>query len=131
MTQLTDAQRALFEAPNYAVVTTLRPDGSPHSTVVWVELDDDGAPTFNTTSNRVKGENLSGDPRVAVLVVEGGDFYRWVSVDGGVELTHDGAEEQIDRLSHKYDGKPWGYVAGQERVKVRVLPRHVTDYGLT
>jgi PPOX class probable F420-dependent enzyme len=131
LTRLTDAQRALFEGANYAVVTTLRRDGSPHSTVVWTELDDDGRPTFNTTSDRVKGENLAADPRVAVLVVEGGDFYRWVSVDGDVELTRDGAEEQIDRLSRKYDDQPWSYVAGQERVKVRVLPRHITDYGLT
>ncbi|MES1247219.1 MAG: PPOX class F420-dependent oxidoreductase [Actinomycetota bacterium] len=128
--RLTDAQKALFEAPNYAVVTTLRPDGSPHSTVVWIELDEDGVPAFNTTTARVKGENLSADPRVAVLVVQGGDFYRWVSVDGDVELTLDGAEEQIDRLSHKYDDKPWTYVEGQERVTVRVLPRHVTEYGL-
>ena len=130
MTNLTDAQKKLFDAPNYAVVTTLRSDGSPHSTVVWIELDDDGIPTFNTTSARVKGENLSADPRVAVLVVEGGDFYRWVSVDGDVELTRDGAEEQIDRLSHKYDDRAWSYVTGQERVKVRVLPRRVTEYGL-
>ena len=129
MTRLTDAQQALFAGANYAVVTTLRQDGSPHSTVVWIELDDDGVPTFNTTTSRVKGENLAADPRVAVLVVEGGDFYRWVSVDGDVELTRDGAEEQIDRLSHKYDGRPWSYVEGQERVKVRVLPRHVTEYG--
>jgi PPOX class probable F420-dependent enzyme len=131
MTQLADTQRALFDAPNYAVVTTLRKDGSPHSTVVWIELDADGVPSFNTTSARVKGENLEADPRVAVLVVEGGDFYTWVSVDGAVEVTRDGAEEQIDRLSQKYDSKPWTYVEGQERVKVRVLPRHVTDYGLT
>jgi hypothetical protein len=87
-------------------------------------------PTFNTTSARVKGENLSADPRVAILVVEGGDFYRWVSLDGDAELTLDGAEEQIDRLSRKYDDRPWQRVEGQERVRVRVLPRRVTQYGL-
>ena len=130
MTELTAAQRALLERPNYAVVTTLRADGSPHSTVVWVHVDDDGVPTFNTAKGRVKPTNLERDPRVSLLVVAGGDFYDWLSIDGRVELTEDGAEAQIDELSRKYDGKPWSYVEGQERVKVRLLPDHVVAYGL-
>ena len=130
MKELTSQQRALLEQPNYAVVTTLREDGSPHSTVVWVHVDDDGVPTFNTATGRVKPANLERDPRVSLVVVEGGDFYRWLSIDGRVELTDDGAEEQIDALSRKYDGQPWSYVDGQERLKIRLLPDHVVTYGL-
>lgn len=128
MAALTPEQARLFGDANYAVATTLRPDGSPHSTVVWVELVD-GVPSFNTTTARVKRENLGNDPRVALLVVAGGDFYRWVSVDGTAELVGEGAEEQIDRLSRKYDGKPWQYRDGEERIGVRVLPERVTEYG--
>ena len=128
MATLTPEQAQLFDGANYAVATTLRPDGSPHSTVVWVELVD-GVPSFNTTTGRVKRENLGHDPRVALLVVAGGDFYRWVSIDGTAELVAEGAEEQIDRLSRKYDGKPWAYRDGEERIGVRVLPEHVTEYG--
>ena len=130
MRELTPQQRALLEQPNYAVVTTLREDGSPHSTVVWVHVDDDGVPTFNTAKGRVKPANLERDPRVSLVVVEGGDFYRWLSIDGRVELTDDGAEEQIDALSRKYDGEPWKYRDGEERIKVRVLPERTTSYGL-
>jgi PPOX class probable F420-dependent enzyme len=126
--QLTDEQRALLREPNYGVVTTLRPDGSPHSTVVWVHVDDDGVPTFNTARGRVKPSNLERDGRVALLVVRENDFYDWVSIDGRVELTTDGAEEQIDMLSRKYDGEPWEYKPGQERIKVRVLPEHIATY---
>jgi PPOX class probable F420-dependent enzyme len=129
MAGLTHEQAQLFAGENYAVATTLRPDGSPHSTVVWTELID-GVPSFNTTVARVKGENLARDPRVSLLVVAGGDFYRWVSVDGRAELVDEGAEEQIDRLSRKYDGKPWSYREGEKRVGVRVVPEHVTTYGL-
>jgi PPOX class probable F420-dependent enzyme len=129
--KLTPEQRALLEQPNYAVVTTLREDGSPHSTVVWVHVDDDGVATFNTAKGRVKPTNLERDPRVSLVVVDGGDFYRWLSLDGRVEVTDDGAEEQIDALSRKYDGTPWSYVDGQERVKIRLLPDHVVAYGLT
>ena len=130
MTSLTPEQRTLLEQPNYAVVTTLREDGSPHSTVVWVHVDDDGVPTFNTAKGRVKPTNLERDPRVSMVVVDGGDFYRWLSIDGRVELTDDGAEEQIDALSRKYDGEPWSYVEGQERIKIRLLPDHVVAYGV-
>ena len=128
MKQLTEKQRALLREPNYGIATTLRPDGSPHSTVVWVDVDDDGVPTFNTARGRVKSSNLGRDGRVALLVVRENDFYDWVSIDGPVELTSDGAEEQIDALSRKYDGEPWTYKAGQERIKVRILPEHVSTY---
>jgi PPOX class probable F420-dependent enzyme len=129
-TALTDAQGRFLDGPNYGVVTTLRPDGSPHTTVVWVDVDGDGIPSFNTARGRVKPANLEGDPRVSLLVVAEGDFYRWVSLDGTVELTTQGAHEQIDRLSRKYDGKPWSYHEGQERVTARILPERITAYGL-
>ena len=110
-------------------MTTLREDGSPHSTVVWVDVVD-GVPSFNTAKGRVKPNNLDRDARVALLVVKEGDFYEWVSVDGRAETTTDGAREQIDKLSRKYDGKPWQYRDGEERITVRILPEHVTSYGV-
>jgi PPOX class probable F420-dependent enzyme len=128
VTQLSAEQAGLLAGANYGVVTTLRPDGSPHSTVVWVDVDD-GVPVFNTAKGRVKEQNLEQNARLALLVVEGGDFYRWLSIDGRAELTDAGAEEKIDALSRKYDGKPWEYVAGQERVTVRILPDRVVTYG--
>jgi PPOX class probable F420-dependent enzyme len=122
----TASQLAFFDEAHYGVVTTLRPDGSPHSTMVWVERDGETV-GFNTAYGRAKPSNLERDPRLSVLVTAP-DFYHWVSVSGRAELTADGAEEQIDRLSRKYDGKPWEYVAGQRRVRVRVVPEHVTAY---
>jgi PPOX class probable F420-dependent enzyme len=129
MKRLDDAQARFLAEPNYGVVTTLRADGSPQSTVVWVDVED-GLPTFNTARGRAKPTNLERDARVALLVVAHGDFYRWLSIDGRAQLTTDGAREQIDALSRKYDGKPWSHVEGQERVKVRILPDHVVAYGL-
>jgi PPOX class probable F420-dependent enzyme len=130
MSELTDAQLQFVDQPNYGIATTLRPDGSPHSTVVWVDVAD-GVASFNTARGRVKPNNLETDARVALLVVAEGDFYRWVSIDGRAEVTTDGACEQIDKLSRKYDGKPWEYRDGEERITVRILPEHVTSYGLT
>ena len=125
---LTENQLAFLDGANYGIVTTLRADGSPQSTMVWVERDGESV-GFNSARGRVKPANLERNPRVAILVTAP-DFYHWIAVEGRAELTTDGAEEQIDRLSRKYDGKPWSYVEGQRRVRVRVVPERVTSYGV-
>jgi len=43
----------LDENPFVGIVTTLRDDGSPHSTVVWVDVED-GKVSFNTARGRAK-----------------------------------------------------------------------------
>jgi PPOX class probable F420-dependent enzyme len=125
---LTQTQLEFFDNPYFAIATTLRLDGSPQSTMVWVERDG-AVVTFNTAYGRKKPTNLEHDPRVSLLVFAP-DAYHWIAVDGRAELTTDGAEEQIDRLSRKYDGKPWSYVEGQRRLSVRIRPEHVTAYGV-
>src|SRR5436190_77291 len=87
MARLTDEQRRfLRENPFAAVVTTLREDGSPHSTVVWAD-EDGGDVVFNTALGRAKPRHLERDPRVSVLMVDPGDQYKWVSVSGRAALT--------------------------------------------
>ena len=128
---LSDSQRAFLEQPFPGAVTTLRADGSPHTTVVWVDVDGEG-PMFNTASGRAKERHLRRDPRLSLVVVDPEDQYRWVSVSGRAELTTDGADEQIDKLAKKYLGKdtyPW-HRPGQERIKVRIRVEHVDTYGL-
>jgi PPOX class probable F420-dependent enzyme len=124
--KLTDDQRAfLRDNPFPAVVTTLRPDGSPHSTVVWVD-EDGGDVLFNTAEGRAKPRYLRADPRVSILVVDPGDQYRWVSVSGTAELTTEGAREQIDHLAKKYLGTDeYPYYRGEQRVSVRITPDRV------
>ena len=127
--QLTEAQRAFIREPYYAVATTLRVDGSPHSTVVWVD-EDDGRILFNTTLHRAKWRELDRDPRASVVVIAP-DGYHWVSASGLVALSTEGALEDIERLSWKYDGhafRPLG--EGEVRVSARLEPDRVTGYGV-
>ena len=84
------------KTPYVGSVTTLRPDGSPHSTVVWVDVRD-GAVGFNTARGRAKARHIERDPRVSLLVVDPNDAYKWVAVSGRAELTDEGADEQIDQ----------------------------------
>ena len=131
MATLTEKQQQfLAENPFVGVATTLREDGSPHSTVVWVDAN--GGISFNTAMGRAKPRNLERDPRVSLLVVDPQNSYRWVSVSGRAELTLDGADAQIDKLAKKYLGKdeyPWRS-PGEQRVTVRISPERVDSYGL-
>ena len=128
---LTEKQRTfLAENPFTGVVTDLRPDGSPHSTVVWVDVVD-GRVEFNTAVGRAKERYLRSDPRVSLTVVDPQDSYRWVSVSGRVELVEDGADAQIDRLAKKYIGKdeyPWR-TPEERRITARITPDRVDGRG--
>jgi PPOX class probable F420-dependent enzyme len=129
--RLSPAQRAFVrDNPFPGVVTTLRSDGSPHSTVVWVD-EEGGDLLFNTAEGRAKPRELRGDDRVALTIVDPGNMYRWLSVSGRAELTHEGAREQIDRLAKKYLGRdeyPW--YRGEQRVTVRIRPERIDSYGI-
>jgi len=128
---LSEQQQEFLENPYVGVVTTLRPDGSPHSTVVWVDVED-GEVSFNTALGRVKPTNLEQDPRVSLVVVDPNDTYKWVAVDGRASLTTDGADAQINRLAKKYMGAdeyPWRQ-PDQVRVTVNIDPVRVQAYGI-
>jgi PPOX class probable F420-dependent enzyme len=130
MAALTDKQVEFLEKPYVGIVTTLREDGSPHSTVVWVDVED-GVPTFNTAMGRKKPANLEKDPRASLLVIDPQDAYKWVAVDGKAELTTEGADPQIDKLAKKYldkDEYPFRQ-EGEQRVTVRITPEHVSASG--
>jgi PPOX class probable F420-dependent enzyme len=120
----------LDESPYVGVVTTLREDGSPHSTIVWVDVEGDKV-SFNTARGRAKPKHLEHDPRASLLMVDPNDSYKWVAVSGPVELTEEGADAQIDKLAKKYLGKdeyPWRK-REETRVKVLIEPEKVDTTG--
>jgi PPOX class probable F420-dependent enzyme len=128
---LSAAERAFLEEPFVGVVTTLSRDGSPQSTVVWVDVDDEGV-SINTAYGRVKPRNLARDPRLSLVVVDPNDPYRWLKVNGTGTLVDEGADAQIDRLSKKYTGRDV-YASrqpGERRVSVRISAERILSRGL-
>jgi PPOX class probable F420-dependent enzyme len=121
MAELEGKKRTFLEEnPFVGTVTTLREDGSPHSTIVWVDVDD-GKVSFNTARGRAKSVHLEGDPRASLLVVDPNDSHKWVAVSVHAELTEEGADAQIDKLAKKYIGQetyPW---RTPEETRVKVL----------
>jgi PPOX class probable F420-dependent enzyme len=94
----------LFEGQTFAHVATLMPDGSPQVSPVWIGLDGDLI-TFNTAEGRLKPENLQRDPRVALSITDPENPYESILVRGKVvEITREGADEDIDALAKRYMG---------------------------
>jgi PPOX class probable F420-dependent enzyme len=131
MAKLNSAEAQMFLDPNYAVASTVRGDGCPQTTVVWVDFDGEYV-LFNTAEGRYKPRYIRQTGRAGVHVTNSEDPYKWISVAGPAELTHDGADEHIDKLAKKYlgaDSYPFRK-EGERRVIVRIEPEHVNSYGL-
>ncbi|GLW24245.1 PPOX class F420-dependent oxidoreductase [Microbispora triticiradicis] len=126
MSKLDENAVALLKEPVHAWVTTVRPDGSLHNTVVWVDIDGEEV-VFNTAVGRAKERHLRDNPRVSVSVLDPGNAFRFVSVSGTATLELEGADAVIDGLAKKYlgvDAYPYRQ-PGEQRVTVRVVPEKV------
>jgi PPOX class probable F420-dependent enzyme len=75
----------LLTAPVIGVLTTLLPDGQPHSSLVWVDYDGACA-RVNTTLERRGGRNLLADRRVSLLVTDPGNTARYLQIRGEAEF---------------------------------------------
>ncbi len=112
----------------FAYLATLMPDGSPQLTPLWFNTDGEYI-LINSAKGRIKDHNIRKDPRVALVIADPKDPYRFVQIRGQVvEVTEEGGLEHINTLSLKYRGKPWTATREQVRVKYKILPKSmVTD----
>jgi len=127
MTGLSPEAKALFDAPEYATIATIEPDGRPQLSVVWIERDGEDL-LVSTIKGRRKHSNIVRDPRVTVLVYPKDNPYSYVEVRGTASMTEAGGRELIDRLSAQYSGvDPYPGDEGTDnvRVVVRITPEKV------
>ena len=125
--RLNDKVRTLFDGKNFAVLSTLEPDGRPHSTVVWTTRDGDDI-LFALPKNRRKTTNLIRDPRATVVIFDAANPYESAQVQGTASLEDDPNGTLIDELSHKYTDGPYPGFAGPnpQWVTVRITADKVT-----
>jgi PPOX class probable F420-dependent enzyme len=131
MAKLSEKQADLFRGKNWGTVVTLREDGSPHSTPVWIDTDGENV-IFNTAVGRAKERHLRKDPRIAVTVLPADNQQAgYVSVTGRAELSEEGAIDHIDRMAQKYLGQDkYPYLQpGERRIVVTVKPEKVDSMG--
>src|ERR1700739_2578439 len=125
--QITEPIAKLFEAKNFAFVTTLMKDGWPQITPTWVDLED-GRILVNTAEGRLKQKNISRDDRIAISVADQNNPYHMVTIRGRVvEHTKEGADEHIDKVGKKYRGvdKYPLHSSTEKRIILKVKPERV------
>ncbi len=127
MAAIPDEAKHLLEGQHFAHLATLNPDGSPQVSAVWIGIDGDLV-TFNTAEGRVKTNNVRRDPRVAISIHNQENPYENLIIQGRVaEMTHDGADADIDALAKRYMGLDEYPLRqpGEERVLVKIEPERV------
>ncbi len=127
MAELSADAKDLIDRPVFAHVATLMPDGSPQVSPVWIDHEGDDV-LINTAEGRLKADNLRADGRVAISITDPDNPYANLLIRGRVkEMTHEGADENIDALAKKYLGEdeyPFRQ-PGEVRVKVLIEPEKV------
>ncbi|ADB30291.1 pyridoxamine 5'-phosphate oxidase-related FMN- binding protein [Kribbella flavida DSM 17836] len=126
---LNDAVRELLDGKNPAVLTTLNPDGSPQSSVVWVGREGDQV-VISSTGGLRKVQNLLRDPRASLLVIDPADSGRYAELRGTVQVAEDAGREVAIRLAEHYEGDGAGQEyadlpAEVQRVVLRLTPTKV------
>jgi PPOX class probable F420-dependent enzyme len=115
---LPDEVVEFLKKPHAAVISTVRSDGAPYSAATWYDWDD-GRILVNMDFERLRLSHIRRDPRVAITVLDIGDWYRAVTVLGTVvEIRDDDGLVDIDRLSVRYRGARY---SSRERKRVTAL----------
>ncbi|MFB6085092.1 MAG: pyridoxamine 5'-phosphate oxidase family protein [Halorientalis sp.] len=123
MPEIPEAYHDLFEKATFAHVTTMLPDGRPHTTPVWVDYDADADRLLvNTERHRRKAKNVENDPTISASMTDPDNPYRFLSITGEVEeVTTEGAREHIDELALRYTGEEeYQQPIESERVILRI-----------
>jgi PPOX class probable F420-dependent enzyme len=126
--ELSEKAKGLLKGKNFANVATVRKDGSPQVSPIWVDFDGTHI-ILNSEEKRAKVKNLKRDPRVAVSVFNQANPYEYVQISGRVtEITTEGGAEGIDKMAQKYLGqeKYPGNKPGDVRVVIRIEPEKIT-----
>ncbi len=97
-----DSHLDLLQRPIHAVLTTIMPDGTPQSSIIWIGYDNEYL-LVNTTLERQKGINMQACPKVTILIIDPVNSSRWMEVRGRViQMTCEGAEPHADKLTQRY-----------------------------
>jgi PPOX class probable F420-dependent enzyme len=129
---LSDDIKQLVSGPNFAHLASLMGDGSPQVAPVWVDLERNTI-LVGTGEGSLKAKNTRRDARVALSVIAMDNPYREAQIRGRVVERRPDADFRImDRISHKYTGKPFPFrdkpaqrvvlVIAVERARYTMLP---------
>jgi PPOX class probable F420-dependent enzyme len=116
----------------WCVVTTLRKDGTPASSVnAYARMGDQLV--ISTQAHRLKTKTLENDPRITVLVINNQEPFNYVSVEGTAEVMREGIVEATKAVFANLAGTGYTeppeieqWIKEQGRVILRVTPARVS-----
>jgi PPOX class probable F420-dependent enzyme len=130
MATLSEKQAKLFTDRNWGVIATIREDGSPQATPVWIDYDGENV-LVNSARGRTKVTNIERDPRATVTVLPAEDQQSgYVMVSGAAKIVDEGALEH-NMLARKYLGQDkYPYLGpGEQRVIIEIHPERIDGFG--
>ncbi|MCH8089382.1 MAG: PPOX class F420-dependent oxidoreductase [Chloroflexi bacterium] len=129
--KIPEGVKKLFRGKNFGHVATLLPDGSPHSTAIWVDVEGERI-VFNSDESYVKVKNLRRDPRVTISIIDMESPYTRAMVRGKVvAIRNQGAGDHIERLASKYLGdEKFTHLPNERRVIVEIEPEEIYSSGM-
>ncbi|MGQ0845198.1 MAG: TIGR03618 family F420-dependent PPOX class oxidoreductase [Sporichthyaceae bacterium] len=109
MSDLTPAiAEAFFSGAALGHLTTINPDGSPHTTIVWVAVDDGDVVCAHLSDGYRKLRNVARDARVSVSVelstTSAQGLRHYVVVEGAAKLHGGGGAALLQELAHRHLG---------------------------
>src|SRR2546425_12283046 len=110
--QVPAALMDLLETDALGHLATVRADGTPHVTPLWIDHDGDTV-LVNVRVDRVKAANMRERPAVAISIVDPRNSYRYLAITGAVgSWSEEGGREQRYKLSPRdmnTDRYPWSF----------------------
>ncbi len=130
-----ETYRDLLNAPTNVTITTLMPDHTPQSSVVWCKLDGDDI-LVSITVGQQKELNIRHRGKATVLAFDPENPYRYIEVRGNATVEDEGNVALIDELAKAYRGVDSYYgdiapaeMASQEtRIVCRITPTRVRPF---
>jgi PPOX class probable F420-dependent enzyme len=123
---------AFLTGPHLGHITTINADGSPHSSVIWLGVEDGEIVSGHLSDGYRKLRNIARDPRVSITVelptVSAEGLQHHLVIEGRARLTPGGAGPLLQELAHVYLGPdvvfpgpdaPDGFVLRTSADKVR------------
>jgi PPOX class probable F420-dependent enzyme len=111
-----------------AILSTVRPDGRPHSAPIWFVRDGTSF-VFTTDRESIKGRNLARQPWVSLCIQDDAPPFSYVAVQGNVVLDGDATavREWATRIGGRYMGADQAETYGERNavpteVVVRLTP---------
>ena len=131
--QLTAKERQILEKPVLVHVGIVLPDGTPHVSAMWVDLDGEDI-ILNTAEGRTKANVLRLGSPVALSVLDPENPYRNLGLRGRVVevIVKNGVpawgSTALPRSISRVEEYPYRTL-GERRVQFRVRPEVVSGWG--